>query len=479
MYSDPSSLSQSTSEPLGRLTSTSTRLTITVSLYRGWVVTWSAALIGLVLGILYVWSVIKAGMPASWGWSHAELALPYSVMCGAFSLTMIPAGRLQDRYGPRIIVMVSGVLAGLGCIVSGLGGSSVLAYIIGFGVLTGCGVGFGYAALTPAAMKWFPARRTGLIAGIVAGGVGMAPVVLAPLATVLLDAFQTTTPDGVVEKGVPATMIVLGVIVAVVMCSLGLLIRNPPLGFDIMPPHPSDRPQPGPPAQMAAAEFSAGQMLRTAQFWLLFLMFFFGCAAGLTFISIAQDLGRAALGAQAFLAVVVLAAGSTAGRVLAGFISDRIGRQWTLFAEFVFQAMVIAVLYWLSSTGTVSLSILIVVFLLGFNYGSNLSLFPAACKDMFGLRNFGLNYGCLYFAFGVAGLSMPYVNGAIRDATGSYTLSYLILGGAMVLAAVMAQVSRLLGQPGTSGEAPAPPSSALRTETPRTPAAHAAPEGVD
>jgi MFS transporter, OFA family, oxalate/formate antiporter len=427
-----------------RLTSTSTRLTLSISLYRGWIVTWAAFLIGLVVGMLYVWSVIKGAMPASWGWDHAQLALPYSVMCGMFALTMIPAGRLQDRRGPRIVILLGGLLTGLGCVVSGLSGSSVTGYVIGFGVLTGAGVGLSYSALTPASIKWFPPQRTGLVAGIVAGGVGAAPVLLAPLATALLDAFATTTRGGVVEKGVPATMVVLGVIAWVVIGSLALLIRNPPEGFDARPPSTVGRPVARP------VEFSVGAMLRTAQFWLLFLMFFFAAAAGLTFISIAQDLGKAALGANAFVAVVVLAAGSTTGRVLAGFVSDRIGRQWTLFSVFVFQTVVVAVLYWMSANDSVSLAVLVVVFFLGFNYGSNLSLFPAACKDYFGLRNFGLNYGCLFFAFGLAGLVMPYANGAIRDATGSYTLSYVILIGLMILAAGMSQISRILGQPGVA-----------------------------
>jgi MFS family permease len=92
---------------------------------------------------------------------------------------MIPAGRLQDRYGPRIAILLGGFLAGLGCIICGLGGSSLAAYIIGFGVVTGSGVGLGYSATTPASLKWFPPERTGLVTGIVVAGFGLAPGVLA------------------------------------------------------------------------------------------------------------------------------------------------------------------------------------------------------------------------------------------------------------------------------------------------------------
>jgi MFS family permease len=189
-------------------------------------------------------------------------------------------------------------------------------------------------------------------------------------------------------------------------------------------------------------------MLRTAQFWVLFVMFFFGAAAGLTFVSVASDLGKHALGAQAFLVVVVLAVGNSTGRILTGTLSDRIGRQWTLLIEFIWQALVVAALYRLSQGDAGWASILAVVFMLGFNYGTNLAVFPAICKDYFGIRNFGLNYGCLFAAFGSAGLIMPWVNGFIEDRTGSLDLSYAILGGFLLVAAVLAVVSKAVGQPG-------------------------------
>ena len=413
-----------------------------VSTRRGWVVTFAAAGTGLVLGILYVWSVVRGGIPQSWGWDNADMALPYSVMCLAFAVTMVPAGRLQDRRGPRIAILLGGLLAGLGCVVSALGGSSLAAYVIGFGVLTGSGVGLGYSATTPAAVKWFPPERTGMIAGIVVAGFAMAPIVLAPLAAWLLNVFATTTATGQTEKGVSATMAVLGVVTWLVVGSLALLVRNPPEGYLARPDRDARRGE----ARVAGNEYGPREMLRTTQFWLLFAMFFFGASAGLMFISVAADLGKAALGSWAFLAVIVLATGNAGGRILAGIVSDRIGRQWTLFAEFACQAAVVAVLFALAGRGGAG-AILAVVFLLGFNYGANLALFPAACKDYFGLRSFGLNYGCLFAAFGSAGLITPWLNGAIRDATGSYDQSYMIVIALMLVAAALAQISRRLGQP--------------------------------
>jgi hypothetical protein len=91
--------------------------------------------------------------------------------------------------------------------------------------------------------------------------------------------------------------------------------------------------------------------------------------------------------------------------------------------------------------------ILPVVFLLGMNYGANLALFPAACKDYFGIRNFGLNYGWMFTAFGTAGLVMPWINGRIKDVTGSFDLTYVIIISMMLLSAILAVISRKLGLP--------------------------------
>ena len=425
------------------MSSTPTEVRISISIYRGWIVTTAAALSGLVLGILYIWSVVRAGIPPSWGWSKADTALPYSVMCAFFAITMIPAGRLQDRFGPRLAVLLGGALAGLGLVICGLGGSSLAVYVVGFGVVTGCGVGFGYAATTPASIKWFPPQKTGMIAGIVVAGFGLAPVVLAPLSAWFLDLFASTAAGGVVEQGVPGTMIALGVVTWVVVGGLSFFIKNPPEGLSVQPRQAAGAAA----ARVRRPEVVWREMLRTAQFWLLFVMYFFGAAAGLTFISVASDLGKHALGSLAFLAVVVLAVGNSAGRVVTGSLSDRVGRQWTLLTEFVVQAVVVAVLYLISGRDTPWPVILVIVFLLGFNHGTNLAVFPAACKDYYGIRNFGLNYGCLFAAFGSAGLVMPWLNGVILDRTGSPDLSYVIIIVSLALAAVLAVVSRLLGQP--------------------------------
>ncbi len=148
---------------------------------KGWTVTFAGMGINLSLGVLYAWSVIKKAIPAEWGWDDADKALPYSIACITFALMTVPAGRLQDRIGPRWVATAGGILTGIGCIIASYA-TTVLWYVLGFGLLAGAGIGLGYAAATPPAVKWFPARKTGLIAGIVVAGFGLASVYISPLA---------------------------------------------------------------------------------------------------------------------------------------------------------------------------------------------------------------------------------------------------------------------------------------------------------
>ena len=118
-----------------------------------------------------------------------DKAWPYSVACLVFCLIMVPAGRMQDKLSPRLVASIGGVLVGIGFIVASIS-TSLAGFVFGFGVLAGAGIGFGYAAATPAAVKWFPAKKTGMIAGIVVSGFGLASVYAAPLAKFLMENYH-------------------------------------------------------------------------------------------------------------------------------------------------------------------------------------------------------------------------------------------------------------------------------------------------
>ncbi len=402
-------------------------MTQSTSPNKGWRVTFAGIGINLALGVLYTWSVIKAAIPDDWAWTAAQKSDPYAIAIFVFALAMIPAGRLQDKIGPRKVASIGGVMVALGCILAGLAGSSYVGFVVGFGVFGGIGIGFGYAAATPAAVKWFPASKTGLIAGLVVAGFGLASVYIAPIAQVLLNAY-----------GVSTTMMIFGVAFFIIVVSLAQFLRNPPPGYVPVDLKADTRPT-GIAASRPPVDMNWHQMIRTSTFWVFWTMYVFGAAAGLMVIGSAASMAKSSLGESAFIAVVVLAVGNAGGRILAGVVSDRIGRQWTLFLAFLLQGVMVLVPVFFGDNVTV---LLIALLLIGACYGANLTLFPSATKDNFGLKSFGLNYGVMFTAWGVGGLILPRIAGMVKDATGNEDIAFYIASGLMVCGALLVLINQ-------------------------------------
>lgn len=147
---------------------------------KGWTVVLAGLSINLILGVLYAWGVVAKAMKTNWHWSGTDAARPFSVATVCFAVMMVFAGRCQDKFGPRLVATAGGILLGLGLLASGLV-DSPFAMMLTFGVCAGLGIGLGYSATTPPAIKWFPPARKGMITGIVVSGVGLAAVYIAPL----------------------------------------------------------------------------------------------------------------------------------------------------------------------------------------------------------------------------------------------------------------------------------------------------------
>jgi MFS family permease len=384
--------------------------------------------INLALGILYAWSVIKASIPEAWGWTDAQKSDPYALACFVFAATMIPAGKLQDKIAPRWVASIGGISVGFGCILAGFAGSSYLGFVIGFGLLGGIGMGFGYAATTPASVKWFPPEKTGVIAGVVVAGFGLAPVYIAPLAEFFLSRY-----------GISGTMILFGVLFLFVVVGLAQLLQNP--SADYAPDSKTATHKKTNHTTLPAVDVGWRHMTRSANFWVLWVMYLCGSAAGLMVIGSAAGMAKLSLGNLSFIAVAVLALGNAGGRVLAGMISDRIGRQTTMLFAFMIQGGMVLVPYYFNSNAGI---LLFSVFIIGACYGANLSLFPSATKDNFGLKSFGLNYGIMFTAWGVGGLVLPRIAGMVKDATGNASLAFHAASILMIIASMLTFLSRRL-----------------------------------
>lgn len=382
---------------------------------KGWLVTYLGTAVNLCLGVLYTWSVFAKQLSTpvtngGWGYSAFDANLPYMVACGVFAIVMVFAGRVQDKIGPRWVITSGGILVGIGMILSSFASqNSITMMIIGFGILVGSGIGFGYASTSPPAVKWFPPYKRGLIAGLVVAGFGLSSVYASPLTNALLKSF-----------GIGSTFKYLGIGFLIAIVLFAQLIKNPPAGYN----------PPGMPAVGSAKYVAAGHqyewydMIRTPQFYLLWLMFGFGSFAGLMMISSmakisAQLLPGVNLG---FILVALLAVGNAGGRVLAGFISDKIGRMPTILLIAIGQAIMMLLFKYLTTAPLLILGAILV----GAFYGGNLSVFPSITYDYYGTKHGGINYGLIFTSWGAGGVFGGMIAGKIFDITNSYDKAFLV-----------------------------------------------------
>ena len=381
----------------------------------GWRVVAAGTGINLALGILYAWSIFKSAIEKDFGWDPARLNDPYAVCCLVFSFVMILGGRCQDRFGPKWTAMLGGVLVAAGLGISSQS-SDYLVWVLGFGVLAGIGIGFGYSAATPPALKWFPASMTGKIAGVVVAGFGLAPLYIAPLTDLLLK-----------KGGVGFATLFYSLFFLISVCGLAMLLKNPEekaLGVGKNSPALQVSVQP------------LGLFVRK-DFYLLWMIYFIASGAGLMVISSINGMAKKSMGEMAFLAVVVLALGNASGRVVAGFVSDKIGRKATLLGVTILQA--ICMLLAVPVTETLSFPILLVFLAtaIGFHYGANLCLFPAFAKDLYGLKNFGVNYGILFTAWGAGGFVLSRLQQMLKASSGNFRSSFFVAAAFLVVGALL------------------------------------------
>ncbi|HPX60328.1 MAG TPA: OFA family MFS transporter [Deltaproteobacteria bacterium] len=388
------------------------------SFNRGWIVVLSGLCINLMFGVLYAWSIFSANLSSLYKWTSFQASLPYTVAIVVFALIMLVGGKLQDIFGPRIVATAGGAFTGLGLVLSSVF-PTLTGVIICFGVLTGAGIGMGYSATTPAAVKWFRPEQKGLIAGIVVTGFGLAALYIAPLTKFLIASY-----------GVFDTFRILGIV-------FGLLI----MGFAQLLSVPKEQPAVVTSQSAAAAvcnqDYNWRQMLKTPQFYLLWMMFLAGSMAGLILIGHLAKIAVLQTGINMGVTLVsIIAISNALGRPVAGFVSDKIGRGRTMTILYLMQGATLLMFSGFNSFA----SILIGAMVITFSYGAMLSVYPSAIADFYGTRNMGFNYAILFTAWGVAGVSGPLAAGYILDITGGYNTAYLISSALCFFAAVLGMI---------------------------------------
>ena len=370
-----------------------------------WLPVVGGILMNLALGSLYAWSVFVLPLEQEFGWTRAETSWVYTIAVLSFALTFIAAGRLQDLKGPTIPAFLGGALVSAGFFLASFTTSLTTLYLY-FGVIVGVGNGFGYATPTPVGSKWFPDKR-GLVVGLMVGGYGGGQAIFGTLASgYLIPTFGWRT-----------TFQILAAVFLVMSMAGASLLKNPPAGY-----RPAGWTPPAG-ARGVQADYSTRAMLSTPTFFLLWVAFCLGTTAGQMTISQLVPFARAAgLGAAvATYSLIVTSLGNAGGRILSGWMSDTLGRLRTLQIMVLISAVAMPALFLLREH---AFPFFVLIFVVYWCYGTQLSLFASTTADFYGTRNLGLNYGVLFTAWGAAGTLGPAIAGRVYDRFGDYRYAF-------------------------------------------------------
>jgi len=390
-----------------------------------WLILVAGFLANLCQGIAYASSMFILPIMKEFGISKehkTSASLPFSLIVGCLPIGAIIGGIISNKKGPKTAIAIGSIIFAVGLILASycVGEKNLLGLYITYGVMLGIGSGMAYGSIVGTVTQWFPDRK-GFASGLVVAALGGGPVVLAPIISKLL-----------LANGLQHSFLYLGILFAVIMIGSAFVISAPPQGFK---PANSKAVDANKKVAPSAKDFSWVEMIKTSNFWLMFILYVAGTFAGLMVISQAKGLCTEVLektkfpgdaDALAVLGVQIIAGANAFGRLFWGTVSDKIGRLSTLIIMFAIGAVLMATMNMMSANYIIFLTALLIT---GLCFGGYLGLFPSICADFFGMKNMSLNYGILFIAFAVSGVTAPIVGTKFPTITGYYVASVIAVVG--------------------------------------------------
>lgn len=378
----------------------------------------------MIANLQYGWTVFVDPIGAKHGWGRAAIQVSFAVFVIVETWLVPFEAALVDKYGPRVMVAIGGLLAGLAWVIDSKANSLPMLYT--GGVVAGIGAGIVYGTCIGNALKWFGGRR-GLAAGLTSAGFGAGAAISVIPLTLMIK-----------MSGYERTFLTFGIIQGGIILVASMLLIKPPES------KPADVKKPN--VLQGTRDFTPPEVLKSPVFWVMYVMFVMVASGGLTAVaqlgSIAKDyyidnipvtiFGITAAALTYALSLNNIMNGIT--RPLLGFISDKIGRETTMFGAFLLEGIGI---FALMKFGTTPVSFVLLSGVVFFAWGEIYSIFPATTRDHFGQTFATTNYGMLYTAKGSAALLVPLAS-VITAATGSWTLTLMIAAALNIVAAIMA-----------------------------------------
>ena len=425
---------------------------------RRWLVVVGAILIQLALGALYAWSVFTKLLtdPAGvYQFTATQTAWIFSAGLATFALVMVLAGRYQARVGPRRMSILGGLLLGLGFVLGGLFGSTFWAQFLFIGIVAGAGIGLAYVVPIAVGVKWFPDRK-GIITGLAVAGFGFGATIWVKLAGSWFGGLLNTT-EVLGLPSVQSVFFIYGIVFALLVLLGSIVMVDPPEGYA---PAGWDPEQNTAASARSRAGYQPGEMLRTPQFYAIWLVFAASAIAGLMVIYCIPLFGIDALEFHGVENAIVITGTAMAwyaifnglGRILWGMISDRVGRKRAIVAMSLFQGLIMLAMYHGFINFGLALGLIVGASVIGFNYGGIFALFPAITADYFGDKQVGRNYGWVFTAYGVAGILGPLLAGVFKDSAAeggspvAWMTPFIIAGVACLLGALIMLFTQAPGE---------------------------------
>ncbi len=398
-----------------------------------WLVVVGGILIQLSLGAIYAWSVFTPSLREA-GWNSQQTQYVFSAGLASFAIVMVLAGSfLMPRLGPRKLAILGGLVLALGYVLGGLvGKTNVSQLIIFIGIIGGGGIGLGYVVPIAVGMRWFPDKK-GLITGLAVAGFGFGAMLWVKLAGAWGNLIGT--------YGLSQTFIIYGIVFGALVTIGGIWMVFPPEGWK-----PKGWTAPPPKAGQVAqgTNYLAGQMLRTPQFYMIFLTFVFSAGAGLMTIGLMKLFPKEALQAAGIEATKASAIAGTAmavffslangfGRIAWGTLSDKLGRKLSVIIMCATQGIFVIAFTKMASTPAL---LYLGATLIGFNFGGNFALFPTITADTFGAKHIAQLYPMVFLAYGVGGIGGPILGGRLGD-MGNFPMAFTICGALCLVSAAI------------------------------------------
>jgi len=378
----------------------------------------------MIANLQYGWTLFVGPIDQKYHWGRAAIQIAFTIFVLTETWLVPIEGYLIDRFGPRTMISGSGVLVAIAWVINSVADSLFLLYL--GAAIGGIGAGVIYGGSVGNALKWFPDRR-GLAAGLTAAGFGAgSALTVIPIANMIA------------SSGYESAFLWFGLIQGIVVIFVGLLLRAP---------EPGEVPA-SQVVQQSRRDYEWPEVLKTAPFYIMYVMFVAVGAGGLMAIAqlapIANDYKIATIPVSLLgLTLPALTFALTIDRVLNGicrpffgWVSDQIGRENTMFIAFLLEGIGIYALLYFASNPVLFVILSGVVF---FAWGEIYSLFPATCTDLYGKKYATTNYGMLYTAKGTAALLVPLAN-VLTSATGSWHAVFYVAAILNIVAAIMALV---------------------------------------